>query len=128
MFWAALASLIMALTGEGDDTAPYRAYLQGLREAIAHEVAPERRKAALASVDAWYVTFRKHREGLQPAAKCVDEMDRRYDAKPEDYYRCFEGQDAVWQASVERLLSDRRHLSALLTEAEMQAIRKYTPR
>ena len=89
MFWVALATAIMMLSGEGDDTRAILALLTGLRQAIAQTVPAEaRREQALRAITQFEQAFAKHREELQVFGKCLEAADRNYHATRADYQAC----------------------------------------
>ncbi|HEY6077490.1 MAG TPA: hypothetical protein VIW29_01725 [Polyangiaceae bacterium] len=89
MFWVALATAIMMLSGEGDDSRAILALLAGLRQAITQHVpAEDRRSRALLAVTAFEQTFAHHRFELQAFGKCVEAADRKYQATRADYDAC----------------------------------------
>jgi hypothetical protein len=89
MFWVALATAIMMLSGEGDDTRAIGVLLAGLRDAITQTLpASPRRAQALAAVSEFERAFAAHRQGLQEFGKCVEAADRTYHATRADYTAC----------------------------------------
>jgi hypothetical protein len=89
MFWVALATAIMMLSGEGDDTRAIAMLLGGLREAInAYVPASERRTRALDAVADFELLFTKHREELVVFGACVEAADRDYHATQASYDAC----------------------------------------
>jgi hypothetical protein len=89
MFWVALATAIMMLSGEGDDTRAILALITGLRQAITHTVPAEaRREQALRAITEFEQAFTKHREQLQLFGKCLEAADRNYHATHADYEAC----------------------------------------
>ncbi len=95
MFWVALATAIMMLSGEGDDTRAIAALLAGLREAIAaHVPAEAERTRALHAVAEFEQLFDQHRQGLQAFGACVDAADRDYHAGRASYAACLQPVEA----------------------------------
>jgi len=89
MFWIALATAIMMLSGEGDDTRAIAALLAGLHEAIAAHVPAEAQRArALRAVADFEQVFDKHRQDLQVFGACVEAADRDYRASRANYEAC----------------------------------------
>lgn len=116
MFWVALATAIMMLSGEGDDTRAIAALLAGLRQAIAEYVpASPRREEALRALTGFEQAFATHRRDLQVFGKCVEAVDHRYAATQADYAACAEPL-AVKRALLRQTLADvqRKYDEALL--------------
>src|SRR5436190_19838030 len=89
MFWVALATAIMMLSGEGDDVRAVAALIAGLRQAISAHVEDEaRRDRALDAVGQLELEFKDHREELESFGDCVEAVDRKYDATQQDYDAC----------------------------------------
>lgn len=89
MFWVALATAIMMLSGEGDDTRAIASLLAGLRDAIAtHVPAEPRRTRALGAVEDFERLFEKHRHDLAAFGACVEAADRDYHADRATYDAC----------------------------------------
>jgi hypothetical protein len=89
MFWVALATAIMVLSGEGDDTRAIAMLLAGMRQAITEHVPDEPRRAdALRALEAFEQAFAKHRQELQQFGVCVEAADREYRATHADYAAC----------------------------------------
>ena len=95
MFWVALATAIMMLSGEGDDTRAIAMLLAGLREAITTYVpATERRTRALDAVADFELLFTQHREDLKVFGACVEAADRDYRATRASYEACVQPVEA----------------------------------
>lgn len=123
MFWVALATAIMVLSGEGDDTRAIAVLLAGLREAIGARVPDEPRRAdALRAVTTFEQAFAKHRRELQEFGACVEAADRKYRATAADYAACaalVEAQRATLRTA---LAGVQRDYEAALSPAERAAI------
>jgi hypothetical protein len=124
MFWVALATAIMMLSGEGDDTRAISALLAGTRQAIAAHVPDAARRAgALRAVGMFERAFAEHRHELQAFGVCVEAVDRQYRAAQAQYAACAErveaqratlrGTLASAQQGYERALSDRERAAIL---------------
>jgi hypothetical protein len=121
MFWVALATAIMMLSGEGDDSRAILALFQAMRASLPACVAdPARRSAALAGVERSQALFLQHRKRLEEVGKCIEDLDRRYQATAEDYERCSAGLDEHNQTIAHGLALARLDISKNLTEAEWQ--------
>lgn len=123
MFWVALATAIMMLSGEGDDTRAIAALLEGLRQAITQSVpASPRRANALEAVATFEQTFATHRLELQAFGKCVEAADRNYRSTQADYAACGARVEAQ-RAELRRTLADvQRKYEAALLPAERAEI------
>ena len=124
MFWVALSTLLMVMTGQGDDTYVFREFLENLRDGIEQHVTdPARRQRALDIVDDTAEAFRTHRERVNVIGTCVERADRTYKVTAADYERCLEGADELWDNAAEKLIEAERGLDQNITEAERQAIK-----
>jgi hypothetical protein len=119
MFWVALATAIMMLSGEGDDVRAIAALIAGLRQSISVHVEDDARRArALDAVEDFETEFARHREELQVFGDCVEAVDRRYDATQADYEAC-EGRIEAERARLrERLDVVHREYEAAVEPAE----------
>ena len=123
MFWVALATAIMMLSGEGDDVRAVAALIAGLREAISLHVENEaRRDRALDAVGELELEFKDHREELESFGDCVEAVDRKYDATQQDYDACESRIDDARARLGERLRALRREYDAALEPAERAQI------
>jgi hypothetical protein len=119
MFWVALATAIMVLSGEGDDTRAIAMLLAGMRQAIAEHVPAEpRREDALKAVTAFEQAFAKHREQLQQFGACVETADRKYSASHADYAACGQRLEAQRETLRNTLAGLQRDYETALTPAE----------
>jgi len=119
MFWIALATAIMMLSGEGDDTRAIAALLAGLREAIAaHVPAEAQRTRALRAVAEFEQAFGKHRQDLQAFGACVEAADRDYRASRARYDACAQPLEAERAALGHALQAVVGEYEAALTPAE----------
>ena len=129
MFWVALSTLIMSLTGEGDDTYAIRAFFERSRDAVEAQVKDAaRQRAALATLDRTARAFERHRERVSKISQCIERADRRYAAVAADYERCLTDVEPAWSAAGEELIVLDRDLARSLTPAELQAVRRRTER
>ncbi|HEX6274905.1 MAG TPA: hypothetical protein VFZ53_17805 [Polyangiaceae bacterium] len=89
MFWVALATAIMMLSGEGDDVRAIAMLIAGLRQSIYVHVEDETRRArALDAVGRFESEFVRHRKELERFGHCVESADRKYGATRADYATC----------------------------------------
>jgi hypothetical protein len=89
MFWVALATAIMMLSGEGDDVRAIAFLIAGLRQSVTQHVADEpRRTRALDAIGRFEKEFARHREELARFGECVETADRNYRATRADYAAC----------------------------------------
>lgn len=124
MFWVALAALIMAMTGEGDDTALVRAGFDRLQDGVQDEVPDsERRARALATVDDGRKLFFEHRARLARSGRCVEKLDRTYAVTRDTYLACLADQSRVWEEFVANYNDLGREFSASVTPAEAARVR-----
>jgi hypothetical protein len=119
MFWVALATAIMMLSGEGDDARAIGLLIAGLRDAITQTVPASPRQAeALGAVSAFEQAFVTHRHELQEFGKCVEAADRNYRATHADYQACEDRIDAQ-RATLRHALETAQHdYDAALTPGE----------
>ena len=123
MFWVALATAIMMLSGEGDDVRAIAELIAGLREAIAVHVEDDTRRArALDAVGRFEVEFTRHREELQTFGDCVEAADREYGATQEDYDACEASIEAERIRLGERLEEVHREYEAAVEPDERARI------
>ncbi|HKO90831.1 MAG TPA: hypothetical protein VJU61_06760 [Polyangiaceae bacterium] len=119
MFWIALATAIMMLSGEGDDTRAIAALLAGLRQAIAAHVPAEAERArALRAVTDFEQIFDKHRQDLQSFGSCVEACDRDYRANRASYDACAQPLEAARVTLGHALERVIEQYQAALTPAE----------
>ena len=123
MFWVALATAIMMLSGEGDDVRAIAALVEGLQQSISVHVEDDARRArALDAVEDFATAFARHREELQAFGDCVEAVDRRYDATRADYDAC-EGRVEADRARLkERLVWVQREYEAAVEPDERARI------
>jgi hypothetical protein len=123
MFWVALATAIMMLSGEGDDTRAITSLLAGMRQAIAAQVPDEaRRVGPLRAMARFEQAFAKHRHELQEFGVCVEAADRKYRATRAEYAACAQRVEAQRVTLREALASAQREYEAALSVAERAAI------
>jgi hypothetical protein len=123
MFWAALATLIMAMTGAGDDTFVFREFLEKMQEGVQTEVSdPARQQKALAAIDQTLEGFRQHRERVNKVSACIEKADRSYVVKVSDYEKCLVNMAASWDQAAETLIEKNRLFTAAVTDAELRQI------
>jgi hypothetical protein len=133
MFWIAVASLIMSMSGEGDDTRVYRMFMDAISASVTEVVTDHAKvEVALASLNETDEAFRAHRESLQVAGKCLEEADRTYTATVDTYEKCLSDRDARWELITRFIISLRHDLKEKLTEDEWNRVmdltrRKLTP-
>jgi hypothetical protein len=129
MFWIALSTLIMSLTGEGDDTYAIREFFERARDAVDSEVHDAAHKrAALRTLDRATHAFELHRRRVTKISQCIERADRRYTAVAADYERCLADVDPAWSAAGEELIELGHDLGSALTPAELDAVRRRTER
>jgi len=123
MFWVALATAIMMLSGEGDDTRAILLLLTQLRQAVtANVVELSRREQALKAIARVEEAFKKHREELRVVGACIEAVDRRYGATQHDYDECAAGLPARRAALSESLSEARSTYEEVLQPAERARI------
>ena len=123
MFWVALSTLLMVMTGQGDDTFVFREFLENLRDGIEQHVTdPGRRARALGVVDDTSQKFRTHREKVNEIGVCLERADRRYQVTAADYEQCLKGADQLWDRAAEALIVAERSLDQNITDSERRAI------
>ncbi len=89
MLWAALATLIMSLSGFGDDARAIELFLSQLKVAVNEHVAAKgHRERALAAIDAMHNSFQRHREELRQVDECLARVDARYAVSVRSYEVC----------------------------------------
>ena len=123
MFWVALSTLLMVMTGQGDDTFVFREFLENMRDGIEQHVTdPARRARAIGLVDDTSAKFRAHREKVNQIGICVEKADRRYQVTAAEYEKCLEGAGELWDRAAEALIVAERGLDQDITENERRAI------
>ena len=129
MFWVALSTLIMSLTGEGDDTYAIREFFERSRDAVEAQVKDAaRQRAALDTLDRTVRAFQRHRARVNKISECIAAADRRYAAVAADYERCLADVEPAWTAAGEELITLDRDLERELTPAELKAVRRRNER
>jgi hypothetical protein len=125
MFWVGLASLIMALTGSGDDTRAFRDHAEALKEAVSEIVHDAGRvHQAKQAIERTEGAFGTHRMRLARIGDCIELLDRSYEVKAEDYADCAGKADASWEDATTQLVEADRQLRDALTDPEWQMLRK----
>jgi len=126
MFWAGIATLVMAMTGKGDDTAPFRNWMASIREGIVMEVKDmERQGKALLVVAETEEAFRTGRVAGSKMSACLEHLDRKYDATAAEYEKCLEPAPTLWERAGEGLVHARAKLMQHVTPEEAAAVRKH---
>ena len=125
MFWIALSTLIMSLTGEGDDTYAFRKILENGRDAVEDQVHdPARQKVAVQTIDRTEAAFWKHRKRMGKISACIERLDRTYVANEADYERCLKDLGPAWDAAAEDLIELDHVFSSSLTASELYSVRR----
>jgi hypothetical protein len=126
MFWAGIATLVMAMTGKGDDTAPFRRWIESIREGIVLEVKDmERQGKALLVIGETEEAFRNGRVAGSKVSACLEHLDRKYDATAAEYEKCLETAPAVWERTGDALITARAKLMQHVTQEEAAAVREH---
>jgi hypothetical protein len=129
MFWIALATAIMMLSGEGDDTRAISAVIAGLRDAIPHLATGSAEKAkALRAVAEFEQAFATHRAELRVFGQCVDDADRDYRATHASYAACSDRVEAQRIALRRVLESVQRDYEAALGREERARVAEIVTR
>ena len=125
MLWVALGTLLMVLTGSGDDTKAIRERADLVRKSV-KQIASDQARAtrAVQSVDDFEKVFGEHRDRLEEIGKCVEEADRRYEVSEADYNGCLAELDKGWDLTIEGTLQAQRNLRDALTDSEWQSLRE----
>ena len=125
MFWIALSTLIMSMTGKGDDSYLIRTFLERARDAVEEQVQDQaRRRAALATLDRTSAVFARHRKRVGKISACVERADRSYRATRADYEKCLVDVEPAWDAAAEDLIALEKSFRSSLTPAELRAVRR----
>lgn len=123
MFWVALASLIMMLSGDGDDRIVVARFLDALaKSAQVHVKDPARLAEVLDAVHRYERTFEEHRDRQNELAGCLEKADRKYQATAADYDACKAAIETHWINVRAQLDDNRARLERNLTPAEVDAI------
>lgn len=124
MLWVALGTLLMILTGSGDDTKAMRARADLLRKSVQKVAADQARATrAVQSVDDFERAFGAHRERLKEIGSCVERMDRQYAVSQADYMGCVAELDAGWELTINHAIDAQQLLRQSLTDEEWQELR-----
>ncbi len=124
MFWIALSTLIMSMTGEGDDTYAIRDFFERAHDAVEAQVKDaEHKRLALDTLDRAVAAFETHRDRVNKISQCIEQADRRYASVAADYQRCLTDVQPAWNAAGEELIELSRELNRALTPAELAAVR-----
>jgi hypothetical protein len=125
MLWAALATLIMNLTGFGDDTAFMKEFVKHLQEAVNSTVHDkQRRSLASTAIDDLERAFAKHRDRLATDSACIQKVDSTYAASFADYMQCDQGTDAIWSETIDAMIAAEQKLRTTLSDTEWSALSK----
>jgi hypothetical protein len=123
MFWVALATLIMMLSGDGDDTTAVAGFLKAVRESAMVRVEdPTRRAQVVSAVDDYQKLFVLHRQKQNELAGCIEQADRNYRATEQSYAACEGAFAAHWTSLRAKLTATRERLEANLLPAEADAM------
>lgn len=125
MFWVGLATLIMLISGTGDDTREFRKRVKVMHGAI-EELVPndDRRAAAQQALDATGRAFLDHRARLDEMSQCIGKADASYHATTEVYSACLRQLDEVWKESTAQFLSAEENFRAALTPQELAGVQE----
>lgn len=125
MFWLGVATLLMMISGSGDDTRAFRMRATAMKQALAELVPdPVRSRAAIQTVETIEAEFRRHRERLHVAQVCLEKADRNYRATPKTYARCTDGLDAEWKRTTATFLAAEKRLRSTVTPDEWLRIER----
>lgn len=125
MFWLGVATLLMMVSGSGDDTRAFRERARALKEALAQLVSdPVRSQTAIRTVEAIEAEFRRHRDRLHVAQTCLEKADRDFRATPETYARCTVGLDQESARTTTTFIAAEKRLRAAVTADEWLRIER----
>lgn len=123
MFWVGLATLIMLISGTGDDTRAFRKRVKEMEKVITELITePARRDTALKTLTETQVALSAHRTRLAEMGTCLEAADRNYAATEADYNSCVDQLDAGWDVATDQLLTANKRFHSLLDAAEWQTI------
>ncbi len=121
MLWALLATAIMALSGEGDDTVYFEAFDDAMTKAITEIIKDEARKQqALQALSRLESGFIDHRKGLEKSTSCMSAVDQKYNATPADYARCATTSDVHWTNATDNFVTTTAELQNAFSDTEWQ--------
>jgi hypothetical protein len=124
MFWVGVSLLVMSMTGLGDDTRFFIAFLAKLKDAAREEIRePARREAIEREVEALGKAFFKHRAELALVGDCIARADDSYGATAADYQACAESEARLMEGAAEQLISARTRLHGLVSVEEAARVR-----
>lgn len=125
MFWVALATLIMMLSGDGDDTTAITSFLDALHKSASAQIRdPDRRASTLTAIDSYQALFREHRAKQNELAKCAEKADRNYHATLSTYEDCMAAVAAHWRNLRFRLDAIRVQLEKNVRPEEVAAMER----
>ncbi|HXS17573.1 MAG TPA: hypothetical protein VN764_10320 [Polyangiaceae bacterium] len=123
MFWVGLATLIMLISGTGDDSREFRKRMQAMHEATEHFIGDgERRARADRALQETSAAFLAHRTRLDKLSRCIGDADADYHATQAQYAACLDHLDEMWAASVNDFLRAEQHFRAAASQAELLQI------
>ncbi len=123
MLWVGLATLIMLITGTGDDTREFRKRVQLMEKAVEQLVVESSRKeAASAALRRTSQAFVDHRARLDVVGKCIAEADANYDATRKDYDACLETMEPLWDSAAHEFIAAERDFRAALSPTEFTSV------
>lgn len=125
MLWVGLATLIMLITGAGDDTREFRHRVK-LMEHSLDEVLEEgeRRQAAQQALAATSRAFSDHRQRLHQIGLCVDKADANYAATAEDYRACLTKLGSVWETAATEFVAAEKSFRDALLPGEFERVQE----
>jgi len=105
MFWIGLATLIMLVSGSGDDTLAFRKRAEAMREMIVEMVSESgRARDAVGAVNEAEKAFGAHRNRLEKVGLCIEKADRKYAATEADYLACGKNSEREWKTTTDDLV------------------------
>lgn len=123
MFWVALASLILVLTGGGDDTKAFREQMARNRAALQAVVGDSARIGlATTAIDDAERAFGDHRARLDEMGRCIERLDRTYRVTAAEYDGCTAGADASWDRLTDEVVAAELRMRQALSDAEWAAV------
>jgi hypothetical protein len=123
MLWVGLATLIMLITGTGDDTREFRKRVHHMEKAVDELVVDASRKQAVsAALKQTSQAFFDHRARLDLVGKCITEADANYEASREDYEECLKTLDPLWETAAHDFIAAEKDFRAALEPKEFNAV------
>jgi hypothetical protein len=123
MLWVGIATLIMLISGTGDDTHTFRKRMAALEQATRSSVVDtKRQKAAQTALKDTSQAFFAHRKRLDRVGQCITQLDARYQVTRADYEACMKDLDNIWDDALSDFVAAEHNFRAAVAPEELTHI------